>query len=107
MTQSPNTIQIHETAFVDPSAVLQGTITIGAWSLVEPGVVMRGNITVGEHSAIHCGTVLRGRITIGNYVQIFDQVCIESGRGPNVGTAVERDQTFLKDGAWINHGAAM
>ena len=107
MTERESTIHIHETAYVDPSAVLQGNITIGAWSLVEPGVIIRGNITIGEHTAIHCGTVLRGPIAIGNYVQIFDQVCIEGGRGPQVGTAAQRDQSILKDGAWINHGANM
>ena len=107
MTQSESTIRIHETAYVDPSAVLRGTITIGAWSLVEPGVVIRGNITIGEHTAVHSGVVLRGPISIGDYVQIFDQVCIEGGRGPGVGTADQRDQSVIQDGAWINHGASM
>ncbi|MGH2352745.1 MAG: gamma carbonic anhydrase family protein [Chloroflexota bacterium] len=102
-------VEIDPTAYIDPTAILQGNVRIGQWSKIEAGVVIAGSITIGDHTVIHCGTVLRGPIDIGNYVQIFDQCCIEGGRGPGVGTVESgsRDRSIIKDGAWINHGASM
>ena len=107
MTEIKPGINVHETAYVDPSATLQGNVTIGPWSRIAAGVVITGNVTIGEHTSIYCNTAIRGTVTIGDYVQIYDCVCIEGGRAPNRGTSGPGDRTILKRGAWINHGASL
>jgi carbonic anhydrase/acetyltransferase-like protein (isoleucine patch superfamily) len=107
--QDNGNINIHPTADVHPSVILEGKVTIGAYTRVSAGCVLTGNITVGHHSLIRCNTVIRGRNTIGNYTNIYDMVNIEGGRPAKVGssTAEVPDQSIIGDNCWINHGATM
>ncbi len=111
MAQPEFRIKIHETAYVDPTVILQGNITVGPWSRIKAGTVILGNVTIGEHTTIHCNVAIRTgmkEIKIGNYVQIYDSVCIEGGRPANRGSAgPQGDQTIIKDWAWVNHGAVL
>ena len=103
-------LNIHPTVDVHPSAILEGTITIGAFTQIGPGVVITGNVTIGHHTLIQCNTVIRGSNTIGNYVHIYDLVCIEGGRpGQRKGgvTSEEPDRSIIGNECWINHGATM
>lgn len=100
-------IHIDETADVHPSVILEGSVTIGKWSMVGAGTVVVGDVTIGDHTWICCNAVIRGRNRIGNYVHIYDQVCIEGGRGAGLGTNEEADESIIGDGAWLNHGATM
>lgn len=107
MMQIKPGVNVHETAHVDPSAVLQGNVTVGAWSRIAAGVVITGNVTIGEHTTIYCNTAIRGTVQIGDYVQIYDCVCIEGGRAAGRGTCKDGDKAIIKDHAWVNHGATM
>lgn len=66
-----------------------------------------GDVTIGDHTWICCNVVIRGRNRIGDFVHIYDQVCIEGGRGARLGTNEEADKSIIGDGAWLNHGATM
>ena len=57
--------QIHATAVVDPSAELDGSVTVGAYSLIGPDVKIGRGTRIGPHC------VVEGRTTIGCDNQIF------------------------------------
>ena len=102
-------INVHETAIVHPSAILEGTVTIGAYSRVDAGTVITGKVTIGHHTLVRCNVVIRGRNTIGNYTHIYDSVCIETGRPAQVGSSQAEvpDHSIIGDECWVNHGATM
>ena len=98
-------IIIDPTAFVHPTAILEGNVTIGAYSEVGAGCILTGNITIGHHTWLLCSIVLRGTIVIGNYVNIYDLVNIEGGRPK--GYHDSDDHSVIGDYGWVNHGATM
>jgi predicted DNA-binding protein with PD1-like motif/carbonic anhydrase/acetyltransferase-like protein (isoleucine patch superfamily) len=102
-------IEIHPTAKVHPSVILEGRVSVGAYSRIEAGTVIVGDVTVGHHTLIHCNCSIRGGNRIGNYVHIYDHVNIEGGRPAKVGssTAEVPDQSIIGDRCWVNHGAVM
>ena len=100
---------IHPTADVHPSVILEGKVTVGAYTKIDAGTVITGNVTIGHHSLIRCNVTIRGTNTIGNYVHIYDNVCIEGGRPAKIGssTAEVPDKSIIGDHCWVNHGATM
>jgi carbonic anhydrase/acetyltransferase-like protein (isoleucine patch superfamily) len=102
---------IHLTAIVDPSVILKGKVTVGAYTLIDAGTVITGDVTIGHHTLIRCNVTVRGKVTIGNYTHIYDNACIESGRGRALGlpttTNTEDEYTTIGDYCWVNHGATM
>ena len=53
--------QVHPEAFVHPSAILIGDVTVGARASIWPGCVLRGDqgsIEIGEESSIQDGTII-------------------------------------------------
>ena len=102
-------INVHEMAEVHPSAILEGSVTIGAYSKVGAGTVITGNVTIGHHTLVQCNVVIRGHNTIGNYVHIYDSVCIEGGRPAKAGSSQAEvpDRSIIGDDCWVNHGATM
>lgn len=102
-------MNIHPTADIHPSVILEGHITIGAYTRIDAGTVIKGDVMIGHHTLIRCNVVIRGRNEIGNYTHIYDSVCIEGGRPANVGgsLAEEPDRSSIGDECWINHGATM
>ena len=103
------TINIHPTADVHPSVILEGNVTIGAYTKIDAGTVISGTVTIGHHTLVRCNVVIRGRNTIGNYTHIYDSVCIEGGRPAKVGSSAAEvpDRSIIGDECWINHGATM
>ena len=102
-------MDIHPTAEIHPTVLLEGRITIGAYTKIDAGTIISGNVTIGHHSLVRCNVVIRGHNTIGNYVHIYDSVCIEGGRPAKVGssTAEVPDRSIIGDDCWVNHGATM
>jgi carbonic anhydrase/acetyltransferase-like protein (isoleucine patch superfamily) len=102
-------INIHPTAEVHPTVLLEGNVTVGPYTKIDSGTIITGNVTIGHHTLIRCNVVIRGRNTIGNYVHIYDSVCIEGGRPALVGssTAEVPDRSIIGDDCWVNHGATM
>jgi UDP-2-acetamido-3-amino-2,3-dideoxy-glucuronate N-acetyltransferase len=102
-------MNIDPTAWVHPSVILEGKISIGAFTEVDAGTILKGNITIGHHCVLRCNNALRGNIQIGNYVSIYDNVNIEGGRPALVGSSQAKvdERGIIGDFAWINHGATM
>jgi carbonic anhydrase/acetyltransferase-like protein (isoleucine patch superfamily) len=83
-THNGKTPTIHETAYIDESAVVIGDVTLGEDSSLWPMVVARGDvnsITIGHHTNIQDGSVLHVThdfplvpggipLVIGNYVTV-------------------------------------
>ena len=93
-----------------PTAVLEGSVTIGAYTEVGAGIGADRNVTVGHHANIQCGVRVRGNVTIGNYTHVYDLVNIEGGRPQapmGSSTARKDEQTIIGDYCWVNHGATM
>ncbi|MEA3408269.1 MAG: hypothetical protein U9R48_09355 [Chloroflexota bacterium] len=109
MPQENEGINVHPTADVHPTVLLEGNVTVGAYTTIDAGTVITGNVTIGHHTLIRCNVVIRGTNTIGNYTHIYDSVCIEGGRPAQAGssTAEVPDRSLIGDGCWVNHGATM
>jgi len=83
-THQGKTPTIHNTAYIDESAVVIGDVTVGEESSLWPMVVARGDvnsITIGHHTNIQDGSVLHVThdfflipggiaLAIGNYVTV-------------------------------------
>jgi carbonic anhydrase/acetyltransferase-like protein (isoleucine patch superfamily) len=103
-------IRIDPTANVHPTAVLEGSVTIGAYTRVGAHSVLTGDVTVGHHVNIQCAVVFRGHVEIGNYTHVYDLVNIEGGRpkGPlGSSLATDDERAIVGDYCWVNHGATM
>ncbi|MEO6959154.1 MAG: carbonate dehydratase [Burkholderiaceae bacterium] len=65
---------VHETAFVDPTAILCGLVTVGANSNIQDGVVIHSKdgaaVTVGEFTSIAHRSIVHGPCVVGNHVFI-------------------------------------
>ena len=109
MTGKENAINVHPTADIHPTVLLEGNVTIGAYTKIDSGTIIAGNVTIGHHTLVRCNVVIRGRNTIGDYVHIYDSVCIEGGRPAQVGTVTAQvpDSSIIGNDCWINHGATM
>jgi carbonic anhydrase/acetyltransferase-like protein (isoleucine patch superfamily) len=95
---------IHQTAFIAPSAVICGDVIIGANTQVGFGAVISaegGGVTIGTQSIIRENVVIRG--TPGHAVQIGDYVLI-GARSALYGCRIE-DEVFLATGVTIFQGA--
>ena len=100
------TPSVHPDAYVAPTAVLSGQVSVGAGSCVLHGAVLTadgGPVEVGANSVIMENAVLRGtprhRLVVGNHVLA----------GPNsylTGCQVD-DEVFIATGAMVFNGARM
>ena len=109
IAQRKSGIDIHPTADVHPSVILEGKVTVGPYTRIDIGTIITGNVTIGHHTLIRCNVTIRGTNKIGNYTHIYDNVNIEGGRPAKVGSsrAEVPDRSIIGDGCWINHGATM
>ena len=107
--QSKGPHEIHPTADIHPSVILEGKVRVGAYTKIDAGTVLTGNVTIGHNSLIRCNVTVRGRVEIGNYTHIYDNVCIEGGRPAKTGSTIneEPDRAIIGNYCWINHGATM
>jgi len=106
---SEKSINVHPTAEIHSTVLLEGNVTVGAYTKIDSGTIITGNVTIGHHTLIRCNVVIRGNNTIGNYTHIYDSVCIEGGRPAQVGSSMAEvpDRSIIGDECWINHGATM
>ena len=97
--QSKGPHDIHPTADIHPSVILEGKVKVGAYTKVDAGTVLTGNITIGHNSLIRCNVTVRGRVQIGNYTHIYDNVCIEGGRPAKTASTTneEPDRAIIGD----------
>ncbi len=95
---------IHESAFVAPTAVVCGDVTIGPHSQVAFGAIIAaqgGSVVIGTQSIIRENAVIRATpehsVHIGNYVLV----------GPNAALygCTVADEAFLATGVTIFHAA--
>jgi predicted DNA-binding protein with PD1-like motif len=102
-------IDVHPSAEVHPTALLEGRVMVGAYSRIGAGSVITGAVSIGHHTFIHCNVVIRGINRIGSFTHIYDNVNIEGGRPAKTGstTAEVPDESIIGDMCWVNHGATM
>ena len=96
--------RVHETAYVAPTAVLCGDVTVGAMSRVLFGAVLSaegGPVEVGAHCVVMEGAVVRGSrafpARIGDHVIVGPRAYLS---GCEVG-----ESAFLATGATVFNGA--
>ena len=68
-------MSIHPSAIVDPSAVLEDGVEVGAFSIVEAGVRIGAGTVVGPHSVVGAGTVMgkNNRLFSGAQIGVLPQ----------------------------------
>ncbi len=84
--------EIGEGAFIDPSARLEGYVSLGAGSLIGPGVTIYGNLVVGKNTVITDGAYVCENSMIGDDCRIW--------RGCLVGS-----RTVIGHRCVVGHGA--
>ncbi len=96
--------QIHETAYIAPTATICGDVTIGENSRILFGAVIvaeGGSVEIGAHCIIMENAVIRGTIRhptrLGNHVLVGPRAYL-------TGCTVE-DNVFLATGATVFNGA--
>jgi carbonic anhydrase/acetyltransferase-like protein (isoleucine patch superfamily) len=101
------TPKIHETAYVDPTALVIGQVEMGADSSIWPMSVVRGdinNITIGERTNIQDGSILHvshdGEYSPGG-------ACMTIGNDVTVGHSVVLHACTLKDCCLIGIGSVI
>lgn len=103
------THDIHPTAQIHPSVIMEGHVQVGAYTRINAGTVLTGDITIGHHTLLACNVVIRGKVKVGNYTHVYDNVCIEGGRPAGLWstTTDEDDKAIIGNYCWVNHGATM
>lgn len=118
--------RVHSSAFVHPSAVLIGDVTVGEGSSVWPGAVIRGDVAsvkigrytcVQDNAVIHPGEVYAGRrieyipVKVGDYVTIAHNAllhgCTVEDNCLIGGGAVIFNNAKIRKGAIIGMGAVV
>ena len=97
---------VHATAYVAPSAVLSGAVTVGARSRVLHGAVLTaegGDVRVGPDSVVMENALVRGRH--GHPAIVGSAVLV--GPHAHVNGAVVEDEAFLATGAALFPGAVV
>jgi carbonic anhydrase/acetyltransferase-like protein (isoleucine patch superfamily) len=98
LPSAPLVPQLHETAYVHPSAVVLGRVTLGARASVWPTAVLRGDgdaIVVGDESNIQDGAV----------VHVDPGLPVHIGRRVTVGHRAVLHGCTVEDGALVGIGA--
>lgn len=98
--------QVHESAYVAPTAVLSGDVRVGAGSRILFGAVLTaegGTVTIGENVIVMENAVLRS--TAKNDLTIGDN-CVVGPRSHIVGAKVH-EQVFLATGSSVFNGAVI
>jgi carbonic anhydrase/acetyltransferase-like protein (isoleucine patch superfamily) len=96
--------QVHESAYVAPTAVLSGEVTVGAGSRVLFGAVLTadgGPVTVGEHCIVMETAVIRG--SRRHPAHLGDHVLV--GPRAYLSGCEVADCAFLATGATVFNGA--
>ncbi len=95
---------VHESAYVAPTAVLSGEVTVGAGSRVLFGAVLTadgGPVTVGQHCIVMENAVIRG--TRRHPARLGDHVLV--GPHASLSGCEVADCVFLATGATVFNGA--
>lgn len=97
-------VDIHSSAWLAPSAIVTGAVTVGAGSRILHGAVLNGDlgaITIGSNVLVMENAVLRGRantpLTIGDAVLV--------GPHAHLNGATIEDEVFIATGASVFAGA--
>ncbi len=97
------------TAFIHPSAVLHGNVTIGAYSSIWPSAVIRGDydrVNIGRFTSIQDNVSIhadRGKPTvIGDNVTIAHNAVIHAATVED--NCMISMGAIIQDGAWIGRG---
>ena len=95
--------KIHPTAFIHPTAVVLGDVTLGARVSVWPTAVIRGDsdtITIGDDSNVQDGTIIHADdgvpTTIGRRVAIGHRAIVH-------GTTIDDDCLIAMGAVLLNH----
>ncbi|MBN1316747.1 MAG: gamma carbonic anhydrase family protein, partial [Anaerolineales bacterium] len=106
LIENRSTPRIHETAYIAPTAVVCGDVTIGENSRVLFGAVLvaeGGPVVIGSHCIIMENAVIRG--TPGHPARIGDHVLV-GPRAYLTGCTIEKC-TFIATGGTVLNGATI
>ena len=104
---------IDPNAYIHPSVILIGNVTVGPYTYIDAGTVLTGKVRIGHHTVVRCNVTMRGDVTVGNYTHVYDNVCIEGGRPSKANvprgsqTNTEAERAIIGNHCWVNHGATM
>lgn len=98
---------IHPSAKVHPSAIIEGKIRIGENSYIGKNVIIKGNVIMGNNTSIDYGAIIEGNVIVGNNTAINDYCKIASyttiGDWNRIGYNAEV-QGITFEGVSITHG---
>jgi carbonic anhydrase/acetyltransferase-like protein (isoleucine patch superfamily) len=96
------TPSVHPTAFIAPTAVLIGDVTVEAYASVWFNVILRGDagtIVIGEGTNVQDGAILHERTIVGKHCVLAHQALVHN--------AVIGDRVLIGHGALVYGGATI
>jgi carbonic anhydrase/acetyltransferase-like protein (isoleucine patch superfamily) len=114
-----HTPQIHADAFVHPSAVVIGRVSVGRFSSLWPNTTLRGDdgfIKIGDETSIQDGTVIHmtentSNTSIGSRVTVGHNVTLHGctvGDGALIGMgSIVLDGAIIEPGAFVAAGTVI
>lgn len=97
---------IHPDAYVAPSAVIIGSVEIGAGASIWPGAVLRGDdgrVVVGERTSIQDGAILH---TTPSHPTIVGDECVVGHLAHLEGCTVH-DRSLIGSGSMVLHASVI
>lgn len=101
---------IHPTAKIHPSAIIEGKLVMGKNSCIGKNVIIKGNTIIGDNTIIDYGAIIEGNTVIGSNTSIKDCCKIlpftAIGNKNRIGYNAEF-QGITFDGVSMTHGSEM
>lgn len=98
--------RLGEGATIDPTALVEGHVALGARSRIGRNVIVRGNVIAGDDVVIESGAIINGDIVVGSGSTVANACFIEGGsvigRECVVSHAAELDGLIF-DGVFLYH----
>ena len=88
-------LKIHQSAYIHPTAILEGSIEVGENANVGPGSILCGDIKLGAHVQVGINSVIKGAVTLGDNTRVLDGVLLDGSVNP----------ITIGKGCMVNHGA--
>jgi len=106
---SSTVLNIAPDAYVHPTAVLNGKITIGSNAVVDAGSILIGEIDLGSDARIALNAVIKGAVSVGKKTNILSHTVIDASCGYNadIKMAGTLETITIGNNCFIDQGAVI
>ena len=102
-------LDIAPDAYVHPTAVLNGKITVKSNAVVDAGSILSGEITIGEDARVAINAVIKGAVSVGEKTNILGHAVVDASSfyHADVKMAGAMEAITIGSGCFIDQGAVI